>query len=163
MSDQMKRQVLSLLNNYTDISRKISALRYELEHPAHVTPQEMLEVMNFHHTDATGGASGSGKSDKTCSVALGFRDRADAANGEIVQDIIKDLCRMEQERDRLLHFLSLLEDRERAVLRMSYIEHKKAIEIGEALGVSDRTVLTIKNRGIDRLCELYRLTEPIRG
>lgn len=47
MNHNAKDQVLSLLRNYRATKRKIEQLRYELEHPARVTPDEMIEAMNF--------------------------------------------------------------------------------------------------------------------
>ena len=47
MNHNAKDQVLSLLQNYRAAKRKIEQLRYELEHPARVTPDEMIEAMNF--------------------------------------------------------------------------------------------------------------------
>lgn len=41
MNEQIKRTVISLLERYPDTVRKISVLRYELEHPA---PDEMIDV-----------------------------------------------------------------------------------------------------------------------
>ena len=42
MNHNAKDQVLSLLQNYRATKRKIEQLRYELEHPARVTPDEMI-------------------------------------------------------------------------------------------------------------------------
>ena len=47
MNHNAKDQVLSLLQSYRATKRKIEQLRYELEHPARVTPDEMIEAMNF--------------------------------------------------------------------------------------------------------------------
>ena len=46
--------VTSLLQNYRTTKRKIEQLRYELEHPTRVTPDEMIEAMNFAKGDGEG-------------------------------------------------------------------------------------------------------------
>ena len=54
MNHNAKDQVLSLLQNYRATKRKIEQLRYELEHPTRVTPDEMIEAMNFAKGDGEG-------------------------------------------------------------------------------------------------------------
>lgn len=49
MSPDDTQRIISDLNDYTNIKQKISILRYELEHPVTVSPEEMLESMNFAH------------------------------------------------------------------------------------------------------------------
>lgn len=58
MNHNAKDQVLSLLQSYRATKRKIEQLRYELEHPARVTPDEMIEAMNFAKGDGEGRPSG---------------------------------------------------------------------------------------------------------
>jgi len=163
MSEQMKERVLSLLKNYSETDRKICALRYELEHPVRVSEQEMLETMVFCHGEEIGGTSGHVNYDKTHQIAVSFRQKAEEANREIVQRIIGELYPMEREHDRLRHFISLLDSRQAAVIRMTYIEHITVERIAEVLEVTDKTVQKIKKQGIENLCELYELTDPIRG
>lgn len=55
MSSNAKDRVLSLLQNYRVTKRKIEQLRYELEHPAKVSPDEVIEAMNFAKGDGEGG------------------------------------------------------------------------------------------------------------
>lgn len=162
MSEQMKQRVLSLLKNYSETDRKISALRYELEHPASVSEQEMLEAMAFHRGDDTGGTSGHVNYDKTHHIAVSFRQKAEEANRETVQRIIGELYPMEREHDRLRHFVALLDEREEVVIRMIYMEHKRIEDVCTALCVTEKTVYSIRNRAIDKLCELYELTDRMR-
>lgn len=44
MSNLSTNYVMTLLQNYRATKRKIEQLRYELEHPARVTPDEMIEA-----------------------------------------------------------------------------------------------------------------------
>ena len=41
MKENMKNLVITFLQNYRATKRKIEQLRYELEHPARVTPDEI--------------------------------------------------------------------------------------------------------------------------
>ena len=78
MNHNAKDQVLSLLQSYRATKRKIEQLRYELEHPARVTPDEMIEAMNFAKGDGEGRPSGS-VSNKTLYIAMNFQSAADEA------------------------------------------------------------------------------------
>lgn len=70
--------VTSLLQNYRATKRKNQQLRYELEHPAHVTPEEMIETMSFTKGDGEGRPSSS-ISNKTLYIAMNYQDAADRA------------------------------------------------------------------------------------
>ena len=47
MEKDMNQYVLSLLENYPQMIRKIELMRYELRFAKAVTPQEMIEVMTY--------------------------------------------------------------------------------------------------------------------
>ena len=66
-------RVLRVLNHYPNMIRKISILRYELEHPTTVTPEDMLEPMNYAHGDGDGVLS-STVSNKTLYIAMNYRN-----------------------------------------------------------------------------------------
>ena len=87
MNHNAKDQVLSLLQSYRATKRKIEQLRYELEHPARVTPDEMIEAMNFAKGDGEGRPSGS-VSNKTLYIAMNFQSAADEANAALTHDLV---------------------------------------------------------------------------
>ena len=100
--------VTSLLQNYRTNKRKIEQLRYELEHPARVSPDEMIEAMNFAKGDGEGRSSGS-VSNKTLYIAMNFQSAADEANVALTHDLVSHLVPLEQEINRLEHYVVLLE------------------------------------------------------
>ena len=116
MNHNAKDQVLSLLQNYRATKRKIEQLRYELEHPARVTPDEMIEAMNFAKGDGEGRPSGS-VSNKTLYIAMNFQSAADEANAALTHDLVSRLVPLEQEINRLEHYVALLEPRQTEVMR----------------------------------------------
>lgn len=75
MSTLSTNYVMSLLQNYRATKRKIQQLRYELEHPTHVTPEEMIEAMSFAKGEGEGRPSGS-ISNKTLYIAMNYQDAA---------------------------------------------------------------------------------------
>ena len=96
MTKNIKNYVIQELEAYPRILRQISVLRYEMEHPAHVSAQEMLDAMTYACGDRTGSSPGH-VSDKTFYIAMNYRQKAAAANSEISEEIsAKLMC---------LHFL----------------------------------------------------------
>ena len=65
MSEDTKKRVLHLLEEYRMNIRRIAQLRYELEHPALVSPTEMMEAMTFAKGTGEGPRPAGYVSDKT--------------------------------------------------------------------------------------------------
>lgn len=86
MTINIKNYVIQELEAYPRILRQISVLRYEMEHPAHVSAQEMLDAMTYACGDRTGSSPGH-VSDKTFYIAMNYRQKAAAANSEISEEI----------------------------------------------------------------------------
>ena len=154
MDNEIHEYVLSLLKNYAAVERQISILRYELEHPAHVSADDMIESMSFGHGDGTGKTPGH-ISNKTLYIALNYQERAEQANGKTVDEIATKLFELERERERLLHFISLLMPRQEKIIRLCFFEQKPYEEVANELGISVRTVQALRKKAIDTLCEMY--------
>ena len=165
MSDtQRKDYVTGLLEHYPDDTRKIEALRYEIAHPNAVTSDEMIEAMNFAHGDGAKTGAGSGNiSDKTFHIAVEYGDRLEKANAEARETAISALNTLESERERLLHYISLLDERDREMIRATYIERRSRAEISDMLGVSTKSVSNIRRQALEKLCKLYDFTAFYRG
>ncbi len=96
MSNLSTNYVLTLLQSYRATKRKIEQLRYELEHPARVTPDEMIEAMNFAKGDGESRPSGS-VSNKTLYIAMNFQSASDEVNAALTHDLVSRLVPLEQE------------------------------------------------------------------
>lgn len=157
MSAEMKNYILNLLETYQDRERKIAALRYELAHPAHVSPEEMIGAMSFARGDGTVRSEGH-ISNKTLYIALNYKEQADQINIETVDEVARRLLVLEQEQDRLVYYVSLLEKRQNNVLRLAYFERCTWDEVARMLGVALRTAHKIKAQAIEKLAEMYVFT-----
>ena len=153
-----KEYVYGLLERYQEDTRKVEALRYELAHPKRVTSDEMIESMNFGHTGDGGPAAKGHISNKTLYIAANYMDRADVLNAEASGEVIDLLCAMEDERKRLLHYVSLLDEKDGTIIRASYMELKSREELSEMFGVSTKSISTMRKQAVDRLCALYDFT-----
>lgn len=154
MNHNAKDQVLSLLQNYRATKRKIEQLRYELEHPARVTPDEMIEAMNFAKGDGEGRPSGS-VSNKTLYIAMNYQSAADEVNAALTHDLVSRLVPLEQEINRPEHYVALLEPRQAEVIRRIFFDSQSLPEICKEMGYSTKTVRAIRNHAIEELTAMY--------
>ncbi len=141
-------------------AQQIALLHYELKHPAHISPDEMIGAMNLTHGEGGGRAAGH-ISDKTRYIALNYREKADALNAEALSDTATRLAELEREQDRLTYYVSLLSKREADVLRLTYFEGLSQAEVAAELGIATRTVQSAKARAIDELVEMYAFAAEI--
>lgn len=153
MSD-MKKYVLDLLNHYHDTERRITMLRYELEHPAFVTGEEMIDALTFRHGEREG-SSGGNVSDKTMYTAISYEDKVVSANAEIRDEIVRQLTLLEQKQARLRYYIGLLEETEAEILRLTYIDMRPKEWIAKRLEISPRTYDRRKARAVNDLCDMY--------
>jgi len=154
MSAEIKNYVLNLLESYQDRERKIAVLRYELDHPMQISQDEMIRTMNFTRGDGTGRTDGH-ISNKTLYIALNYKEQADRINAETVDEVARRLVILEQEQNRLVYYVSLLDKRQADVLRLAFFERISCDEIAKMLGVALRTAHKIKTQALDKLVEMY--------
>ena len=108
--------------------RKISLLRYELEHTSTVSPDEMIEAMSFAKSEGSGSAP-SGVSNKTLYIALNYQEAAERVNTEAMDDLSLRLFPLEQTIHRLHHYVGLLPAEEKTIIRLSCFEQKSLQEV----------------------------------
>ena len=70
-----RESIVRLLENYPTMQRQIALLRYEMEHPAHISPSELIGAMSFAKGDGLGTSSGH-ISDKTLYIAMNYQQKA---------------------------------------------------------------------------------------
>ena len=157
MSTETVKYVTGLLEGYQKDTRRMEALRFELNYPRQVTPDEMIESMNFGHGDGSGISKGN-ISNKTLYIASNYMDRTIHLNTEATDEVFNLLCSMEEERNRLLYYISLLDARDSEVINATYIELKSREELGEMFGVSVKSVSNMRKQAVKNLCALYDFT-----
>jgi len=161
MIDDMEAYVIGLLETYREREQKISALRYELNHPVHLSGVELIEAMAFGHEEGVGSPGGH-VSDKTLYIALNYQDKADKINTHIVDEIAGQLVELEEEQNRLKFYVSLLDRCQAEVIRLTYFEACGQDEASKKVGVVPRTMRRIRKEAISKLVELYSLSKKRR-
>lgn len=159
-TDNRSALPLPLLENYRKDTQTIESLRYALDHAVRVSPGEMINAMNFAHSEGIGIVTGH-VSDKTAYIAMHYQQKTATANKETTGNLAANLWRMEQERERLHFYVSLLEPRQEKAIRLYYMEGRSREEVAEALNVAVRTFHKIRKSAIRRLTEMYELTSGL--
>lgn len=148
--------VIHCLESSIDRKRRIALLRYELEHPAQISPREMIDVMNYSRGDCDDRTKVR-TSNNSYYIAANYKENAKAVNESIIEEILGQLVELEQVQNRLEYYLSLLNWRERDILQMRFLEGWHIIAIAKKFDVTDRTIDRIKKRAIETLVEMYEV------
>ena len=142
----------------------MEALRYEISNPRRVTSEQVIEAMNFGHGDGDGGSIAKGHiSNKTLYIATNYNERTETLNREASDEVVDLLNAMNEERKRLLHYISLLKEKDRKIIQETYIEARTREELSEIYGVSQKSVSTMRKQAVENLCVLYDFTSKYRG
>lgn len=154
MESEPRERIIQLLETYHVRERKIALLHYELEHPAQISPNEMLNGMSFGHGDGSVRSPGY-ISDKTMYIALNYHDRAERLNASTTDEIAAQLVELEQEQNRLKYYVSLLDAREKDVIQLTYFSQHSWSEVSKKLGVTSRTARRTREQAITKLARMY--------
>lgn len=158
MEYEPKEQIIRLLETYHARVQKIALLYYELKHPAHISPKEMLNGMSFGHGDGSVRSPGH-ISDKTMYIALNYQEQAERLNANTKAEIAAQLAELEQIQNRLNYYVSLLDVREAEVIRFVYFARHTWSEVAQKLGVTPRTARRIRDQAIENLAKMYAFTK----
>lgn len=156
--DEWRNHVIKLLEGYPDMRRRIAILHYELEHPATVSPDEMIEALSFTRGDDVGHSSGH-ISNKTLYIAMNYQTEAARRSSETMDEITRLLIPLEREANRLEHRMSLLSQRQAEVIRLYYFERTPWEDMSKALRTSVKTLRKLRNDAQDSLATMYALTQ----
>lgn len=131
MNNSTKDIIVATLSEYPEMNRRIKLLRYELEHPAVITPED---PMNFAKGEGIG-SSTPGVSNKTLYIAMNYRSQADVMNAETVNSILARLLPLEESVRKVDYYLSLLPQEEQEVIKRSFFERETLNDISEKMGI----------------------------
>ena len=81
----------------------------------------------------------------------------------IKEEIVVQLVELEQEQKRLDYYISLLNERQSKVIKLTFFEGCAQNDVARKLAIVPRTVRRIKDEGVDKLIEMYSFAENLRG
>jgi DNA-directed RNA polymerase specialized sigma subunit len=159
--DNSTEKVLTLLRQYPAKKRKIEQLRFELEHPALVSEDDLIKSLAIGGQELNTGGNSGHVTDKTMLIAMRYKEIADKINGDTLTQIKRELRALEVETGKLERYISLLTVRQKEVLRLRYIDGKAWVEIETMLHVNTRTLHAHHNAGVESLTEMYGFIDKI--
>lgn len=149
-----------LLKTYRQRERKIAVLRFELAHFTKIPDKEHLEAAAFARGDgvhATGHIS-----NKTLHIALNYREQAARMNADAILEINEELGKLTREQERLLYYVSLLDERQAQVIRLHYFDGMSKEAVAKKLELAPRTIHDIRSQAIAALAEMYGYTAVLK-
>lgn len=156
MEPTYKRYVLELLENSSHRLRQIELMRYELQHIPQVSDVEIIEAMSLPTlTDADTTAP----SKSVPHIALSYRQTAKRMNAETLEELASAYADLWREHDRLLHYIELLEERQRRVTQLYYFESYVWTDVAKSIHTTVRTAQRIRQQAVDELAKLYAFTK----
>ncbi len=153
-NEGMRQYVVNLLESYSDSQKKIALLRYELEHPATISAEEMIDAMAFSRGDGVGRTEGA-VSNKTMFIAMNYHQQADRLNREEMDDLVQRLIPLENEINRLHYYLDMLDDTQREIIQLYYFECNSLRDISQKINISIRRLRDRKDEAVESLVQMY--------
>lgn len=154
MSESRKEQIISLLRHYKTYKERIALLRYEMQHPARISQNEMIDALALSHGE--GGTVSLGHiPDKTYYAAKKFEAETERANMEVTREIADRLIELEDIVNRVDYYMTFLKEQERQVIESCYFNGQSIQKASEMLGYSMWTVRKLRDSAVDRLTEMY--------
>lgn len=152
---KIRAQVIEDLKSYQALQKKVTLLRYEQEHPARVSDEEVIESMALSHPMSHGIKPTGYISDKTMLIASQFRDKKERLNQETVLEIAQELHAVERQLSKLEFYVSQLDERQAEIIRKYYFEGKNWGELQQEMHMSSRTLIKRRDDGLDALVAMY--------
>lgn len=76
-------------------------------------------------------------------------------NAETLEELASAYADLWREHDRLLHYIELLEERQRRVIQLYYFESYVWTDVAESIHTTVRTAQRIRQQAVDELAKLY--------
>ena len=156
-----RKQVIELLKAYPEMLRQITLLRYELEHPANISADEMISAMSFAKRDGEGGRPAGVVSNKTLYIAMNYQQAAAKLNEEYSGDLAKELFELERKANKLEYYMAFLTEDEQDVIRLYFFERRSLQEISDELGGSVWSIKRRRDSGVKKLTEMYGFIDEL--
>ena len=158
MHNDISIEVIYQLKDYNAKKRRIKVLRYELEHPANASYDDVIDALSFAKGTGEGHSIGH-ISNKTMYIALNYRQETERLNSDASDEIMAELLKLENEVDRLDFYLGLLEAQHRGAVTGFYRDGLTLQQTAERVNVSLWNVRRLRDEAVAELAEMYECTQ----
>ena len=105
---ETRKKVEADLKEYPMLKRKETILKYESQHPQHVTEHEVIGALALSHSVQEMAGSAGYISDKTMRIALQFQDETERLNRDASFEIAQELFNVRRKMKKLEFYVSQL-------------------------------------------------------
>jgi len=151
-----KEYIEELLKNYHQRERDIAVRKFELANLTRLTENEYISAANLAKGDGVGHVPGH-ISNKTLHIALNYKEQTERLNQEAAMEINREIEELELKQRRLRYYVSLLEQRQAAVIRLQFFERLPIEEIEKELRLTARSLRSLRKKAIEELAQMYAL------
>lgn len=151
-----KGYVQKLLEDSSHRLRQIELMRYELQHIPQISDSEMIEALSLPSSTNSEKAA---NSKAVPDVALSYKRTAEKMNAEVLGELASAYVNLWREHDRLQHYIGLLDERQRRVLQLYYVESYVWTDVAKAMHMTVRTAQRIRQQAVDELTKLYAFAD----
>lgn len=153
---ETREYVEYLLKNYNEILKDIEQLKFEYNAYKDIESDEVIESLNFSSVSDEKIQSSS-VSDKTCKIALIYREATKRMNKESREEIYKMIKVSELEISRLDYCIDRLEPNIREVVKEIFFEGLQWKDISIKNSISEKTLNKYRKKGIEEIISMFDL------
>ena len=151
----MREHVERLIADYPRMLSARAFLKQQIESYRPVTMEDIIESMTFYQPDGER-VQTSNISDKTCSIALHYRDRVNQMNEEVIGDWVKEYDRLDAEIRFLEQCIRNLPGELYDVISMLVLDGASWDEVEGSLYMSRKTIASRRKEAIGLLTLAYQ-------
>lgn len=159
----MKGYVERIINEYPQMVREREHLKKQMEAQEFLSADELISAMSFSHPDGERVQS-SDLSDKTARIALGYREKLERINEELIVPMQKRYAVLDNEISFLEDAICNLPEDLVYVMQALVIEGLTWEEVSQEMFISVTKLQKLRKAAIDNLTRAYqkRESEQIR-
>lgn len=161
MDNKYLNEVLERLESYRKKEQQIELLRYELQHAKQVRANRTDRSHDVPNPRRRRQPNGSIPKRRARHRSFLPAHRRTAERRSRRRADISRYTALCHERDRLLHYIGLLDKRQQDVVRKHYFEQQSWSEIAASMDLTPRTVQRTRQQALDELANLYAFADGI--
>ena len=147
---ETRKKVEADLKEYPMLKRKETILKYESQHPQHVTEHEVIGALALSHSVQEMAGSAGYISDET-----------ERLNRDASFEIAQELFNVRRKMKKLEFYVSQLPPKQAEVIRKHYFEEYSWPALQKELHVSSRTLINRRDEGLNELATMYQYMEQV--
>lgn len=154
----MKGYVEKIINEYPKMLKEKEHLGKQIESLEFVSAEEIINAMSFSHEDGER-VQTSGTSDKTAKIAMGYQDKLERINDELLKPMQKKYIALDKEITFLESSIRCLPDNLSEVMIGLVLEGHTWEEVSNEMFVSVTKLQKLRKAAIEALVRVYQRRE----